>query len=342
MGQKAIRRDGESPLRANSSARNMDSISVQSRQKRTPDERLVCLGHRDTPSLPNGLSVDVEDYYHVEAFADHIRPEMWSQYPRRVADNTHRVLELFQEFGARATFFVLGCVAEQEPTLVREILSAGNEVGCHSHMHRRVSTMTPKEFREDIRRARGAIEDAGGEKVLGYRAPTFSIAGKSLWAVEILAQEGFMYDSSVFPIRHDLYGMPGAPRFPFRWLCRDGGSLFEIPPLTVRVLGRNLPVAGGGSLRILPMWYTRWALRRIRQREGRPAVVYLHPWELDPEQPRLSGTLKAKLRHYLNLGRMDRRVRELLRTGQFVPLRSFLENHLALGPLPAHHSGTIS
>jgi polysaccharide deacetylase family protein (PEP-CTERM system associated) len=320
----------------------MDSISVRSRQKRTPEERLVCLGHRDTPSLPNGLSVDVEDYYHVEAFADRIRPEMWSQYPRRVADNTHRVLELFQEFGARATFFVLGWVAEREPTLVREILSAGNEVGCHSHMHRRVSTMTPKEFREDIRRARGAIEDAGGGKVLGYRAPTFSIVEKSLWAVEILAQEGFMYDSSVFPIRHDLYGMPEAPRFPFRWLCRDGGSLFEIPPLTVRALGWNLPVAGGGSLRMLPMWYTRWALRRIRQREGRPAVVYLHPWELDPEQPRLSGTLKAKLRHYLNLGGMNRRVRELLRTGQFVPLRSFLENHLALGPLPTKHSGTIS
>ena len=320
----------------------MDSISQQSGQKRKPDERLVCLGHRDTSSLPNGLSVDVEDYYHVEAFADHIRPEMWFHYPRRVADNTRRVLELFQEFGARATFFVLGCVAEQEPTLVREILSAGNEVGCHSHMHRRVWTMTPKEFREDICRARGAIEDAGGEKVLGYRAPTFSIVGKSLWAVEILAQEGFMYDSSVFPIRHDLYGMPGAPRFPFRWLCRDGGSLFEIPPLTVRVLGRNLPVAGGGSLRILPMWYTRWALCRIRQREGRPAVVYLHPWELDPEQPRLSGTLKAKLRHYFNLGRMDRRVRELLRTGQFVPLRAFLDNYLALGPLPVQLSATTS
>jgi polysaccharide deacetylase family protein (PEP-CTERM system associated) len=320
----------------------MDSISAPSGQQRKPDERLVCLGHRDTSSLPNGLSVDVEDYYHVEAFADHIRPEMWPQYPPRVAANTRRVLELFQELGARATFFVLGCVAKQEPTLVREILSAGHEVGCHSHLHQRVWTMTPKEFREDTRRARGAIEDAGGEKVLGYRAPTFSIVEKSLWAVEILAQEGFMYDSSVFPIRHDLYGMPGAPRFPFRWLCRDGGSLFEIPPLTVRVLGQNLPVAGGGSLRILPMWYTRWALRRIRQREDRPAVVYLHPWELDPEQPRLSGKLKAKLRHYCNLGRMDRRVRELLRIGQFVSLRTFLDNHLALGPLPTELSATTS
>jgi polysaccharide deacetylase family protein (PEP-CTERM system associated) len=278
----------------------------------------------------------------VEAFADRIRPETWSQYPSRVADNTRRVLELFQEFGAHATFFVLGYVAEREPALVREILAAGHEVGCHSHMHRRVFTMSPEEFREDLRRALGAIEDAGGEKVVGFRAPTFSIVAKSLWAVEILAQEGFLYDSSVFPIWHDLYGMPRAPRFPFRWLCRDGRSLFEIPPLTVRVFGRNLPVAGGGSLRILPMWYTRWALRRVRQREGRPAVVYLHPWELDPEQPRLSSSLKAKLRHYFNLGRMEERVRELLADAQFVPLRSFLESHLALGPLASELSAEAS
>jgi polysaccharide deacetylase family protein (PEP-CTERM system associated) len=311
----------------------MNSILEQSQPKYAPDDTPACLGHGDSSSLPNGLSVDVEDYYHVEAFADHIRPETWFQYPRRVADNTRRVLDLFQELGARATFFVLGYVAEQEPALVREILSAGHEVGCHSHMHRRVWTMTPEEFRDDIRRARAAIEDAGGQKVVGYRAPTFSIGEKSLWAVKILAEEGFAYDSSVFPIRHDLYGMPGVPRFPFRWLFRDGGSLFEIPLLTLRILGRNLPVAGGGYLRILPMWYTRWAMRRIRQREGRPAVVYFHPWELDPDQPRLTGGLKSKLRHYFNLRGMGGRVRELLGSGQFIPLRIFLENHLSLGLL---------
>ncbi len=172
--------------------------------------------HRDMRSLPNALSVDVEDYYHVEAFAERIPSETWSQYPSRVADNTRRVLELFQECGARATFFVLGYVAEREPALVREILAAGHEVGCHSHMHRRVFTVTPEEFREDLRRARGAIEAAGGEKVVGFRAPTFSIIEKSLWAVEVLAQEGFLYDSSVVPIWHDLYGMPRAPRFPYR------------------------------------------------------------------------------------------------------------------------------
>jgi polysaccharide deacetylase family protein (PEP-CTERM system associated) len=300
------------------------------------------VGRRDCANLPNGLSVDVEDYYHVEAFANRIRPEMWSQFPSRVVHNTHRVLELFQESGARATFFVLGHVAEREPALVREILSAGHEVGCHSYLHRRVFTMTPQEFREDLRRSRDAIEDAGGEKVVGYRAPTFSITGKSLWAVEILAQEGFLYDSSVFPVWHDLYGMPDAPRFPFRWLCKEGRALFEVPPLTVRLMGRNWPVAGGGYLRILPMRYTRWALRRIRQREGKPAVVYFHPWEIDPGQPRLSGSLKARLRHYVNLKRMEQRIRALLADTTFVPLRSFLESQLALGPLPSELSTKAS
>ena len=312
----------------------MNSISEQPVLKRTANKISEHPSPQAGPGLANGLSVDVEDYYHVEAFAERIRPGTWAQYPSRVADNTRRVLELLQELNAHATFFVLGCVAEQEPALVREILAAGHEVGCHSHMHRRVCTMTPKEFQEDVRRARAAIESAGGEKVLGYRAPTFSIVEKSLWAIEILAQEGFLYDSSVFPVWHDLYGMPRAPRFPFRWECRDGRFLYEIPPLTVRVLGRNLPVAGGGYLRILPMWYTRWALRRIRQRDGQPAVVYFHPWEIDPGQPRLAGSLKARLRHYLNLNRMEGRIRELLKNGQFVSMKSLLENHLALGPLP--------
>jgi len=313
----------------------MGLITEQPDLKLQAEERPQGPNPCDLPSLAHGLSVDVEDYYHVEAFADRIRPETWTEYPRRVADDTRRVLELFAEFGARATFFALGIVAEQEPTLVREILAGGHEVGCHSHMHRRVSTMTPKEFQEDLRRARSAIEDAGGEKVFGYRAPTFSIVAKSLWAIEILAQEGFLYDSSVFPIRHDLYGLPGAPRFPFRWLCRDGRTLLEIPPATVRILGRNLPVAGGGYLRILPMWYTRWALGRIRERDGRPSVIYFHPWELDPEQPRLPGSLKSKFRHYFNLQSMASRVRELLKNGQFVSLKTFLENDLAFTTVPA-------
>ena len=286
-------------------------------------------------ALPSGLSVDVEDYYHVEAFADRITPEMLAQFRSRVVENTRRVLNLLGRLGVRATFFVLGKVAEQEPKLVREIVDAGHEVGCHSHLHRGLWRLSPEEFRSDTRRGRRAIEDAGGQRVVGYRAPTFSVVQKSLWAIEVLAEEGFLYDSSVFPIRHDLYGMPAAPRFPFRWVCRDGRSLFEIPPLTVRLLGRNLPVAGGGYLRILPMWYTRWALRRIQERDHQPAVVYFHPWELDPQQPRLPGGWKSRLRHYTNLSRMERRIHEVVSRGRFAPLRDYLQCQLARGPLPA-------
>jgi polysaccharide deacetylase family protein (PEP-CTERM system associated) len=302
-----------------------------------PNEDGRCSKARPT-SLPSGLSVDVEDYYHVEAFADRITPDMWPRYPSRVADNVRRTLEILDRAGARATFFVMGWVAEREPKLVREIASAGHEVGCHSYLHRRIWLLKPEEFREDTRRAVGAIEDAGGQNVVGYRAPSFSIVRRSLWALDILAQEGLVYDSSVFPIRHDLYGMPEAPRFPFRWECRDGRSIFEIPLTTVRVMGRNLPAGGGGYLRLLPMWYTRWALRRLRVREGQPAVVYFHPWELDPGQPRLPGKWKSKLRHYVNLGRMEGRIRELLSGGRFVPLRDYLEYQLAKGPLPSHQA----
>ncbi len=238
-------------------------------------------------------------------------------------------MELFAEAGARATFFVVGWVAEREPALVREILAAGHEVACHSHMHRRVFTMTPREFREDLRWARAAIEEAGGKTVLGYRAPTFSIREDSLWALQILAEEGFLYDSSIFPVKHDLYGMPRAPRFPHVWRFHDGRSLYEIPPMTLRVWGRSLPAAGGGYLRILPMWYTSWSLRRFREQEGRSAVVYFHPWELDPQQPRLSARLKSKFRHYFHLGRMEQKVRELLRGGEFVSLQTFLAAHLS-------------
>jgi len=294
----------------------------------------VCLAGGSV--LPDGLSVDVEDYFQVEAFADRITPEMWPRFPSRVADNTRRVLELLGRAGARATFFVLGWIAEREPRLVREILDAGHEVGCHSHLHRCIWRLSPQEFQADTHRACAAIEDSGGQKVVGYRAPTFSVVKESLWAIEILAERGFVYDSSVFPIRHDLYGIPEAPRFPFRWECSNGRSLFEIPALTVRLFGWNLPVGGGGYLRILPMWYTRWGLRRIRQREGEPVALYFHPWELDPGQPRLSGSWKSRFRHYFNIWRAEERIRELLSQGRFVPLSEYLQAQLRRGPLPSH------
>jgi polysaccharide deacetylase family protein (PEP-CTERM system associated) len=282
----------------------------------------------------DGLSVDVEDYYHVEAFADRITPDMWSDFPSRVGENTRRVLDLLANAGAKATFFVLGWVAERQPKIVREILSAGHELGCHSYWHRRIFRLTHDEFRADTRRALAAIQDAAGHPVLGYRAPTFSIITESLWAVEILAQEGFLYDSSVFPIRHDLYGMPQAPRFPYRWRCPGDQSIYEIPLLTVQMLGWNFPVGGGGYLRILPMAYTRWALRRIQGREGKPAVVYFHPWEIDPGQPRLQGSRKSRFRHYFNLKRMEPRLLSLLRQRRFVPLGEYLRRNLDRGPLP--------
>lgn len=271
------------------------------------------------------LSVDVEDYYHVEAFADCIPSTSWPDLPARVMANTGRVLRLFGEYGCQATFFVLGWVAEHHPKLVREISDAGHEVACHSYSHRRVTSLTPKEFRADLRRARAAIEDAAGVKVVGYRAPTFSITQKSLWALEILSEEGFLYDSSIFPIRHDLYGFPESPRFPYLVRFRSNRTLFEIPMSTFRLGGINWPTGGGGYLRQLPMQYTRWAMRRIRK-ERNPFVMYFHPWELDPDQPRIAGGWKSRLRHYRGLGKMEGRLREVLSQRSFVTLREFVHH----------------
>jgi polysaccharide deacetylase family protein (PEP-CTERM system associated) len=270
------------------------------------------------------LSVDVEDYFHVEAFADRVSPHSWTEFPSRVRANTHRVLEIFQEYRWRATFFVLGWVAERDPDLVRAIVAAGHEVGCHSYGHRMVSRLTPAEFLADLRRARAAIEDAAGIRVLGYRAPTFSIGPSNLWALEILAEEGFLYDSSIFPIRHDLYGFPHAPRFPHSVDLKSKRKLFEIPITTVRIGGLNWPAGGGGYLRLLPMRYTRWAIRRIHEKEHQAFVLYFHPWEIDPDQPRMNGKWKSGLRHYIGLRSMEGRLRELLSRGSFVPMIDFV------------------
>jgi polysaccharide deacetylase family protein (PEP-CTERM system associated) len=269
---------------------------------------------------PDLLSVDVEDYYHVEAFADCVSQNSWSDFPSRVRANTQRILRIFDEFGCRATFFVLGWVAEREPALVREIVEAGHEVACHSYCHRRVTTLTPEEFREDLRRARAAIEDAARVRIVGYRAPTFSIGRDNLWALEILSEEGFLYDSSIFPIRHDLYGFPGAPRFPNRMQFESKRTLYEIPITTVRMGGMAWPASGGGYLRLLPMAYTRWAVRQIHEKERQSFMVYIHPWELDPDQPRIAGSWKSRFRHYTGLGRMEKRFRLLLANGRFMPL----------------------
>ena len=277
------------------------------------------------------LSVDVEEHFQVEAFADRISPEMWSGFPSRVVENTGRVLDLLQSCGAKATFFILGYVAERSPELVRRIAKAGHEVACHGYWHKRVNTMTPNQFRDDLRRSKAAVEDAAGARVSGYRAPTFSLVRESLWALDILAEEGFHYDSSVFPVRHDFYGIPDAPRVIYRWQCSRGLELYEIPPLTLHFLGTNLAAGGGGYLRILPMWFTRWALRQAH-REQRPAVIYFHPWEIDPSQPRLPGTWKSRFRHYRNLDKMEARLRTLMQSGRFLTMRELLEHQKAGHP----------
>ena len=264
------------------------------------------------------LTVDVEDYYHVEAFADRISAHTWPDYPSRVGENTRRILRIFEEHACRGTFFVLGWVAERDPALIREIVAAGHEVACHSYAHRRVNSLTPEEFRQDLRRARTAIEDAAGLRVSGYRAPTFSIGRDSLWALEILAEEGFLYDSSIFPVRHDVYGFPGAPRFPHHLKLQSKRELFEIPMSTVRMGGMDWPAGGGGYLRLIPMPYTRWAVQQIHEKERQPVILYLHPWELDPKQPRIAGRWKSRLRHYVGLTGMEKRLRELLASGTYI------------------------
>lgn len=285
-------------------------------------------------SMLDGLSVDVEDYYHTEAFADRVSPAGWAKFPSRVLDNTLRVLELFERKGVHGTFFLLGKVVEENPSLVREVINAGHEVACHSYKHQCVWRLTPAEFREDTRRAVRLIEDAGGQAVAGYRAPTFSVVNRTLWALEILLEEGFSYDASVFPIHHDVYGIPEAPRFPFEWTWANGRSLVEIPSTTVRAFGRNLPVGGGGYLRILPVWYTRWGLDRVRRVDRNPVSMYFHPWEIDPGQPRLDGRWKSRLRQYINLSRMEERISTTLDDGNFAPLRDFLTVQKSRGPLP--------
>ena len=258
------------------------------------------------------LSVDVEDYFQVEAFADRVPRASWESFPGRVAANTRRLLDLFDECGVKATFFTLGWVAERDPALVRDIAGRGHELGVHSYWHRLVYTLSPEEFRTDTLRAKAVIEQAAGQAATGYRAPSYSITRKSLWALEILAECGIGYDSSIFPVRHDVYGIPDAPRTPFT--VRTGaGPLREFPITTFRLgAGPNWPVAGGGYLRIFPYLYTRLGIGRAL-REGVPVITYLHPWEVDPDQPRMAGRALSRFRHYTNLGRMEGRLRRLCR-----------------------------
>jgi polysaccharide deacetylase family protein (PEP-CTERM system associated) len=273
--------------------------------------------------MRNAITIDVEDYFHVGAFADRIDKSDWGKYPSRVEANTRRAITLLEEAGYKGTFFVLGWVAEHFPHLVKRIAAGGHEIACHSSEHRRIFQMTPQEFREDTVRSKQAIEDAGGVPVRGYRAPSFSITADSHWAFEILIETGFAYDSSIFPVSHPSYGMPRLPRTPFV-VRTPSGSIIEFPMPTLAVGDRRAPLAGGAYLRLLPYSYTRWGIYFLNEAERRSACVYIHPWELDPEQPRLNVSLTARLRHYIGLRSMEKKLRLLLRDFEFATLESLL------------------
>lgn len=264
------------------------------------------------PPIPvNAMTVDVEDYFQVSAFEGVISRADWDSLPCRVERNTDRILELFDRHSIRATFFTLGWVAERYPQLIRRIVDGGHELASHGLSHVRATQQTAKEFRGDIRAAKDLLEDIGGCAVQGYRAASYSVGASNLWAFDMLQEAGYLYSSSVYPIKHDLYGMPEAPRFPFR---ANGDGVLEIPITTITVLGRNLPCGGGGYFRLLPYTVSRWAMRRVNGGERQPCIFYFHPWELDPDQPRQPGLgLKSRFRHYLNLSRMETRLRSLLR-----------------------------
>lgn len=272
------------------------------------------------------ISVDVEDYFHVAAFRNSVSLADWGQMPSRVQANTAKVLDLFDELGLKATFFVLGWVAERYPEIVRQILRAGHELGCHSFSHQLIYDIGPEAFRQDTNRALDAIQQAGGERITLYRAPSFSITRRSLWALDILLEAGFTHDSSIFPIRHDLYGVPDAPPSPFI-VRRSGGQLIEFPPSTIKFAAATLPATGGGYLRVLPLVYQRKALR-VLERSATPGMLYLHPWELDPEQPRIKAPLRSRFRHYTGLSKTASRIRSLSSEFHFAKLSETLPEQL--------------
>ncbi|WP_019866621.1 XrtA system polysaccharide deacetylase [Methylovulum miyakonense] len=263
-------------------------------------------------TIKNAMTVDVEDYFQVSAFEPYIAKAQWDVLPHRVARNTHHILDLFAGYGVNATFFTLGWVAERYPELVRRIIAEGHELACHGYEHIRVTEQTPGQFRADVAKSKQLLEDLSGVAVKGYRAASYSINASNLWALEVLQEEGFGYSSSIYPVKHDIYGMPDAPRFLYAPLA--GHLDFkEIPITTLRLGSKNLPCGGGGFFRFYPYPVSKWAFKRVNTLEQQAGIFYFHPWEIDPGQPRQSGlNLKTRTRHYLNLGRMENRIRKLL------------------------------
>jgi len=276
----------------------------------------------------NALTIDVEDYFQVNAFAGKIRFDDWASYPLRVGDNTRRILDLLDEYDIKATFFVLGWVGERLPQLVLDIHARGHEIASHGYAHQLIYMLKPEAFRIDVKRSKNILESIIGKAVNGYRAPSYSITKQSLWAIDILIEEGFVYDSSIFPVYHDTYGMPDAPRFPYAISCQ-AGRIIEFPlttyPIRVGTKEYRLPIAGGGYLRLLPAELLRRGIMSINRQEDQPAVLYFHPWEIDPKQPRIKAGLKSCFRHYLNLARTEAKIRHLLKGINFSTMSEVLQ-----------------
>jgi polysaccharide deacetylase family protein (PEP-CTERM system associated) len=276
-----------------------------SAQDSSTDDRIV-----------NAMSIDVEDYFQVSAFDGVVARREWATRESRVVANTTRLLQIFAEADVRATFFVLGWVGERFPALVREIAAAGHEVASHGYGHELIYSITPDAFRRDVRRAKDVLEQTAGAPVQGYRAPSFSVVEASLWALDVLIEEGYTYDTSIFPVHHDRYGIAGAPRHA-HVMQRAAGTIVEIPPSTVRLAGVNLPVAGGGYFRLLPYGWTAWGMKQVNRVDRQPVVFYLHPWEVDPEQPRIAAGRVSRFRHYTGLRQTEARLRQMLRAFRF-------------------------
>jgi polysaccharide deacetylase family protein (PEP-CTERM system associated) len=274
----------------------------------------------------NAMTIDVEDYFHVSAFDGVIARDTWSQRDSRVERNTHRLLELFDDAAVSATFFFLGCVAEQFPKLVRAVQEEGHEIACHGYSHRLIFRQSRGEFRTETCRAKRILEDLTGEAVAGYRAASFSITQDSIWALDVLAEAGFTYDSSIAPVRHDIYGLSTARPYPHCIETMAGRSLVEFPPSTISIAGYRLPIGGGGYFRLFPYAFTRSCLDTINTTRGMPFTFYLHPWEIDPDQPRIDVGWKSRFRHYNNLHKCEQRLERLLRDFRFGTMSAVLES----------------
>ena len=268
----------------------------------------------------NAITIDLEDYYHASAFDHIIDKHNWENMESRIQQNLEKVLSILDEYKVKATFFTLGWIAERHPILIRTIVNEGHEIASHGYNHKMINYHSKDSFKEDIIKTKKILEDITGIKTKGYRAPTFSITNSSLWALDILCEHGHLYDSSIFPIRHDRYGIPHAKRFPHIIKLSGNRTIKEFPPSTIRILECNFPIAGGGYLRLFPIKFIEWAIKKLNVVEKQPAVIYTHPWEFDPAQPRIPSSWLCRFRHYINLDSTEKKLRHLIKNFKFTTL----------------------